>query len=298
MLRRVVLFVFTNIAIIIVLNIVIFIIFSAFDISIHDAWLNYVTLAIFATIYGFLWSFISLSMSKRIAKHAYPMKTISTADTHDPKIKVLVETITYIAQTKHIAMPEIGIYQAKDPNAFATWPSKNNSLVAVSTALLDQMTDDEIRWVIAHEMSHILNGDMVTMTLLQGIINTFVIFFARVLAFALDSALSKGRGSKWLWSLWYFLVVIVLDTILWFVGMIVLMWYSRTREYVADAWSAALVGKEKMIAALHKLKTITRGVKVPQDELATLKIAWWKTWMQLLSSHPSLDDRIAHLQKI
>lgn len=292
------LFVLTNIAIIIVLNIALFIVFSLFDINIQDVWINYVSLAIFAAIYGFVWSLISLSMSKWIAKRAYPMKMVSEKDMQDSKVRVLVETVTQIAKSQHITLPEIAIYKAKDPNAFATGPSKNNSLVAVSTALLEQMTEDEIRGVIAHEMSHIINGDMVTMTLLQWVINTFVIFFARVLAFALDNALSREKESSWLGKLWYFLVVIVLDTILGFVGMIVLMGYSRTREYAADAGSARFVGKEKMILALQKLKTITRNIKVPQDELATLKISWGKTWMQLLSSHPSLDDRIAHLQKI
>lgn len=298
MIRRVALFILTNIAIIIVLNIALFIVFSLFDINIQDVWINYVSLAIFAAIYGFAWSFISLSMSKWIAKRAYPMKMVSEQDMQDSKVRVLVETVTQIAKSQHITLPEIAIYKAKDPNAFATWPSKNNSLVAVSTALLEQMTEDEIRGVIAHEMSHVINGDMVTMTLLQWVINTFVIFFARVLAFALDNVLSRGKESSWLGKLWYFLVVIVLDTILGFVGMIVLMGYSRTREYAADAGSARFVGKEKMILALQKLKTITRNTKVPQDELATLKISWGKTWMQLLSSHPSLDDRIAHLKKI
>ncbi len=296
MFKRIFLFVLTNLAIILVLNIVLFIVFSVFDIRIQDAWLNYVSLAIFAIVYGFVGAFISLKMSKWIAKRAYPMKIITDADTHDPKIGVVRQTVVHIAQTENIKMPEIGIYQAKDPNAFATWPSKNNSLVGVSTALLEQMNDEEIRGVIAHEMAHIINGDMVTMTLLQGIINAFVIFFARVLAFALDTALSKGRDGAWLGRMWYFAVVIVLDMILGFVGMLVLMSYSRKREYAADAGSASYVGKNAMIAALRRLQIITQWSKVPQDELATLKIAGGKSWMKLLSSHPSLEDRIMHLE--
>jgi heat shock protein HtpX len=166
----------------------------------------------------------------------------------------------------------------------------------VSTALLDQMTDEEIRGVVAHEMAHIINGDMVTMTLLQWVINAFVIFFARVLAFALDTALSKGKDSSGLWRLWYFGVVVILDMILGFAGMLVLMGYSRKREYAADTGSASYVGKNAMIAALRRLQVITKGVKVPQDELATLKIAGGKSWMHLLSSHPTLEDRIGNLQ--
>jgi heat shock protein HtpX len=205
MFRRIFLFVLTNIAIIIALNIVLFIVFSIFDIRIQDTWLDYVSLAIFAIVYGFFGAFISLQMSKWIAKRAYPMKIITDASIHNTKIHIVRETVFHIAQSENIKMPEIGIYQSKDPNAFATWPSKNNSLVAVSTALLDQMTDEEIRGVVAHEMAHIINGDMVTMTLLQWIINAFVIFFARALAFAIDTALSKGKdnaGSMKIVILW------------------------------------------------------------------------------------------------
>lgn len=254
-----------------------------------------VSLAIFALVFGFGGAFISLLSSKWIAKRVYRMQHISS-HTSDLKLAIIYDTVSMIAKKNSIQMPEVCYYQSSEPNAFATGPSKNNSLVAVSSALLEQMTEKEIRGVVWHEMAHVINGDMVTMTLLQGIINTFVIFLARVLAFAISNAM-RSDNRNWLGGMWYFLVVSILDMTLWSIGLLVLSAYSRHREFAADAGSAAFVGKDDMIAALQKLQHITVGMKVAKDELASLKIAWWEQ-VSLFATHPPLSLRIRRLQNM
>ena len=182
MFKRIGLFLLTNLAIIIVVSIILFIVEKVFGISVSGYWLNYASIFIFALIWWFAWSFISLFISKWIAKKTYNIQVINKEDVFNlsPKEKVVWDVVAELAERNHINMPEVGIYEDSEPNAFATGPSKNNSLVAVSTGLLDNMTKDEIEWVIGHEMAHVLNWDMVTMTLLQGVLNTFVIFFARI----------------------------------------------------------------------------------------------------------------------
>lgn len=296
MLKRILLFVLTNIAIIIVLNILIFLVQFIFHIDVYNTTgLNIPSLAIFATIVWFGWAFISLQMSKWIAKRAYNIRLI-TSDTKAAKLQIIYHTVQHIAQQNNIKMPEVGIYQSVEPNAFATWPSKNNSLIAVSSGLVDQMSDQEIKGVIGHEMAHILNGDMVTMTLLQWVINTFVIFLARVIAFAINNIIKRDR-EWWLWHFGYFIVVNILDFTLGIAGLLVIAAYSRRREYAADAGSAQHLGKETMIAALQKLQVISRGVKIPNDEFATLKINNDEHGSPF-ATHPSLESRIQHLQQL
>lgn len=296
MFKRILLFILTNIAIIIAINMLIFIVQTIFHIDIYNTTgLDIPSLAIFASIVWFGWAFISLQMSKRIAKRAYGIRLI-TSETKAAKLQIIYHTVQIIAQQNNIKMPEVGIYQSPEPNAFATWPNKNNSLVAVSSGLIDQMTDQEIKGVIGHEMTHILNGDMVTMTLLQWVINTFVIFLARVLAFVINNIVKRDR--EWgLGHLWYFLVVNILDFTLGIAGLLVIAAFSRKREYAADAGSAKHLGKETMIASLRKLQTISRGVKVPNDEFATLKINNDEHGSPF-ATHPSLESRIAQLQKL
>lgn len=296
MFKRILLFVLTNIAIIIAINILIFLVQIVFHIDVYNTTgLNISSLAIFASIVWFGWAYISLQMSKWIAKRAYGIRLI-TSETKAAKLQIVYHTVQTIAQQNNIKIPEVGVYQSSEPNAFATWPSKNNSLVAVSSSLIDQMTDQEIKGVIGHEMAHILNGDMVTMTLLQWVINTFVIFLARVLAFIINNAVKRDR-EWWLWRLWYFLVVNILDFTLGIAWLLVIAAYSRKREYAADAGSAGYLGKQTMIASLQKLQIISRGVKVPNDEFATLKINNDEHGSPF-ATHPSLESRIQHLKNL
>lgn len=295
--KKIFLFVAINIAIILLINIIIRALNYFFWIQLLSNPWDLTGLIIFSVIFWFAGSFISLLISKWTVKRLYKIQFITAPNSPNAKLNVVYSLVHELAMKNDIKMPEVWFYHSDEPNAFATWPSKNNSLVAVSSALLDQMTEDEIRGVVAHEMSHILNWDMVMMTLLQWVINTFVIFLARVIAFAIDRAM-KSDDDNGLWHLWYFIVVNILDVLLWFAGMIVLMWYSRHREYRADEWSSVFVWKQSMIAALEKLKIITKNIHTKNDEIASLKIAWWRNRLHLFSTHPSLDDRINKLKTI
>jgi heat shock protein HtpX len=192
-------------------------------------------------------------------------------------------------------MPEVWIYNDEEPNAFATWMTKNNSLVAVSTWLLESMENDAIEWVIWHEMSHIINWDMVTMTLLQWILNTFVIFFARIVSNIISNALDEKLS-----RLAYFTINIILQIVFWLLASLIAMKFSRNREFKADAGSAIFVWKEKMIAWLKALKNAQMITSYDKSNLATMKISNKKrTWIfSLLSSHPDLDTRINALEKL
>lgn len=292
--KSIFLFLLTNIVIVAVLNLIVFLISTYTGWQIFSSQGEYLGLAIFAIIFWFGGAYINLLISKWMAKKIYNITPIST-HAHG-KLWLVYDTVIQLASSHDIKMPEVGVYTSDEPNAFATGPRKDSSLIAVSTGLLDNMTDEEIKWVIGHEFAHVINGDMVTMTLLQWVINTFVIFLARVVAFAIDTAIKKDDDWWGFGMIGYYIVVTILDILLGFVGMIVLMWYSRHREYEADAWSARLLGKQAMIASLDKLKKLAPHTKVKRDEFATLKIsAWGVIWF--LSSHPSLDERISRLKK-
>ncbi len=289
-------FLITNIAIIVVLTISIAVIEKIFwiNISAYGGW--YLWILIFASIFWFAWAFISLFISKWMAKKAYKIDIIGKDDISSlwKKEKLVWSVVESLAERYHITMPEVWIYKSDDINAFATWASKNSSLVAVSTGLLDKMTQDEIEWVVGHEMAHILNWDMVTMTLLQWILNTFVIFFARILANVFNNV-TDGK----FWMLGYYGVVILLEIVFWILASIIAMWFSRYREYKADAWSAVYLWKDKMIKALEALKKIKDFPPV-DNKFASMKISgrrkWW--FMRLFSSHPDLDDRIRALEDL
>lgn len=213
--------------------------------------------------------------------------------------RIVYNTVKQLANDYSIESPEVGIYEDSEPNAFATGSSKNNSLVAVSSGLLDAMTHDEIEWVIAHEMAHILNGDMLTMALIQWVLNTFVIFASRVLANVADKYFSDGE-SKGPWFIYYG-VSIVLDMLFGFLASLIAMRFSRYREYRADADSAYYVGKEKMIAGLQRLKSMQDAMHTtPKDQMAVFKIGSKKRGgiMKYFSTHPDLDDRIKVLQEM
>lgn len=305
MLKRIWFFLLTNILVIVVISIVLTIISSVFGINL---WWYYdgstssiLSVAIYAAVVWFTWAFISLFLSKWMAKKmqwvvVYTKDDLSNLWDKENKIFNLIQDIS---NKNGIKMPEFGIYESPEPNAFATWATKNSSLVAVSTWLIEVMNQDEIDWVIAHEMAHILNWDMVTMTLLQWVINTFVVFLSRIIASLADQFFSNSEEPSE-WPSWvYYVVSIVLDLLFTVLASIVTMWYSRIREFKADEWSAKFVWKEKMIIALQKLKTLHENMTTwDSDALATMKISSKeRTWiLSLFASHPDLDKRIENLK--
>lgn len=263
--------------------------------------LNYESLIIFCLIWGMVGSFISLAMSKFMAKSMMGVQIVD----QDPNFSHLVRKVHYLSQKAGLSkMPEVGIFQSPEINAFATGPSKNNSLVAVSTGLLHGMSDDEVEGVLGHEVAHIANGDMVTMALVQGVINAFVMFFARVAAFAVNQAMrsddDEDSGFTGGWS--YFLTVIAFEFLFGFLGMFVVSYFSRYREYRADEGGAKLAGKSKMRSALVSLQrnfeVLSTANQSDDKAIACMKISTKSSFMELLSTHPSLDKRIKALDDI
>jgi len=296
MLKRVFLFLLTNIAVLVVLNIFIYIL-SLFGINVSSYW-SYSSIFILSIILWFTGSFISLAISRWVAKKSYWITpiTIDQVSSLSDKELAVWNTVSDLAERHHIKMPEVWIYNNPEPNAFATWATKNSSLVAVSTWLLDIMDKWAIEWVVWHEMAHILNWDMVTMTLLQWIVNTFVIFAAKVVAMIVSWFVREEMA--WIVR---FIVDIALQIIFWILASVITMKFSRYREFKADAWSARYLWKEKMIAWLKALKTMQDKVQDPiDDKYATMQISGKKkNWfMSLFSSHPDLDDRIKALEEL
>lgn len=285
---RIFLFILTNLAIIVLLSIIL----SIFGVSSRSM----TGMLIIAFVFGMGGSFISLAISKWMAKRSTGAVVIENPS--NATEVWLIETVQRQAAQAGIGMPEVAIYDSPDMNAFATGMKRNDSLVAVSTGLLDGMTQDEAEAVLAHEVSHIANGDMITMALLQGVINTFVMFAARLIASAISSALDEdGDGEGGLGFIAHMIVVIVLELILGALASLITMWFSRKREYHADADAARLVGSHKMIAALERLKGDTIDPHL-QGEMAAFGIANKSSFADLLSSHPPLDDRIEALRAL
>jgi heat shock protein HtpX len=257
--------------------------------------LNYQSLMVFCLLWGFGGAFISLALSKVMAKWMMGVKIISPDD-HSSRHAELVRRVYQLSQKAGLTvMPEVGIYESPDINAFATGPTKNRSLVAVSTGLLERMNHAEVEGVLAHEVAHIANGDMVTMTLVQGIVNAFVMFLARVAGFFVSQLVDEQKR-----PMVQFAVVIGLEIVLGILGMIVVAGFSRRREFRADQGGADLAGKPAMIAALEKLKLNYHPAMAVQDDqpaIASLKISGKPNkFLQLFSTHPDLDVRIARLK--
>ena len=300
MLKRIFLFLLTNIAVIAAISIIIAIAENIFWINISGYGSGYMSIFIFSLIVWFAWSFISLLMSKWMAKKAYGVEVLSKNEVSDlsQKHQLVFRTVEDLSERFHINTPEVGFYTSSEPNAFATGASKNKSLVAVSTGLLNAMNEDEIEWVIAHEMAHVLNGDMVTMTLLQWVLNTFVIFFARIIANIADNFLAGEEEQTW--PSWvYYIVSIVLELIFGVFASLIAMKFSRYREFRADYGSAEYVGKRKMISALKALQKMQNAHLDDDSKFASMKISTkTKKWgfMNLFSSHPDLQDRINALE--
>lgn len=280
---RILLFLATNMAVLVVFNIIL----SLTGIQAQDA----TGLLIMAALFGFSGSLISLFLSKTMALRSVGAEVITTP--RNEAEHWLMNTVRSQAERANLPMPDVAIYHSEDVNAFATGASKNNSLVAVSTGLLNAMTRDEAEAVLAHEVAHIKNGDMVTMALLQGVLNTFVIFVSRMIAKVVSSG-RDGESSSGV----YFLVAMVLEVLFGFLASIIAMWFSRYREFRADAGSAELVGKQKMIAALQRLQKLHEPQEL-EGQLAAFAINGKRGGLAaLFMSHPPLEKRIAALQQL
>ena len=290
--KRVLLFLATNLAIVLVLSVTMRLL--GVEPYLNANGLNLQALLVFAAVMGFGGSLISLMISKWTAKMSVGAQVIETPQ--NPQERWLVDTIARQAQEAGIAMPEVAIYDSPDVNAFATGPSRNNSLVAVSTGLLQTMSESEVEAVLAHEIAHIANGDMVTLTLIQGVVNTFVIFISRVVGYFVDQALRKGDEESSGPGIGYMVSVFVCDMLFGILASMIVMYFSRQREFRADAGAAKLLGSpQPMIAALHRLGGISAG-ELPQN-VATSGIAGRPGWMALFSSHPPIEERIAALRQ-
>jgi heat shock protein HtpX len=286
--KRILLFVLTNLAVVLVLGVVA----SLLGVNrfLTSNGLNLTALLGYALIMGFGGAFISLLISKPLAKWSSGVQVIAQASNADEKW--LVDTVQKLSDKAGIGMPEVGIFEG-DPNAFATGAFKNSALVAVSTGLLQNMTHEEIEAVLAHEVAHIANGDMVTMTLIQGVMNTFVVFLSRVIGYAVDSFLRKNDEENTGPGMAYWITTIVLDIVLGFAAAIVVAWFSRHREFRADAGAANLMGrKQPMMNALARLGGL-HTADLPKS-VAAMGIAGGIG--QLFSTHPPIEDRIAALQ--
>jgi len=287
--KRIVLFLITNLAVMLVLSIVLSIVFSVFGIDRSSM----TGLLVLAAVFGFGGSFISLAMSKWMAKRSTGAVVITqpgNATEH-----WLVSTVQRQAKQAGIGMPEVAIYDSPEINAFATGMSRNNALVAVSTGLLNSMTQEEAEAVLAHEVSHVANGDMVTLTLVQGVVNTFVIFFARLVAGVIDNFFrSSDEEESSGTSVSYMITVFVLEMIFGILASTIVMWFSRQREYKADAGAARLVGSKAMIAALERLRSNHESQL--QGSMMAFGIANKPAASELFMSHPPLEKRILALQ--
>jgi len=290
--QRILLFLLTNIAIMIILSITLRVLGVESLLAQNGSDLNLNALVIFSGIFGFGGAFISLAISKWMAKKMTGAKVIENPSNNIEKW--LLDTVEKQSKIVGIKMPEVAIFPSPQMNAFATGASKNKALVAVSQGLLDSMTQGEIEAVVGHEMSHVANGDMVTLTLIQGVVNTFVIFFSRVIGHVVDRVILKNQRGH---GIGYFVTTIFAQIILSILASVIVMYFSRKREYVADTGGADLAGNQNMINALKRL-----GQKEPEalpEQLAAFGIGEKpKTgWRELWSSHPPLKDRIKALEK-
>jgi heat shock protein HtpX len=260
--------------------------------------INYQSLLIFCAVWGFMGAFISLALSRVMAKFAMGVQIINPNEARGSE-KELLSMVYKLAQKAGLTtMPEVGIYQSPEVNAFATGPTRSRALVAVSTGLLQRMDAEAVEGVLGHEIAHVANGDMVTMTLLQGVINTFVMFFARIAAWALSNAMAgdrdRGRGPS---PMLYFGIQMLFEIVFSLLGAMVVAAFSRYREFRADKGGALFAGREKMIHALQSLKGSVEKVDEAHPALAAFKISGRpKGLLALLATHPDLDSRIERLR--
>lgn len=286
---RIMLFIATNFAILIVLGFFLNVVLPAFGIHLSGN----ASLLVFAAVLGIGGAFVSLLLSKWLALRSTGAQVIK-----EPRSQTeiwIFDTVARFARDAKIGMPEIAIYDSPQPNAFATGANRNNALVAVSTGLLNSMSKEEVEAVIGHEVSHVANGDMITLTLVQGVLNTFVIFFARIIGRIIDNAISRGESNGF--GIGYFICVMVAEVILGILASIIVMWFSRWREFRADAGGAELAGRSNMISALKRLQSLQNQESDLPGELAAFGIRGKSALSKLFMSHPPLSERIARLSQ-
>lgn len=302
MAKRIFLFILTNILVVATISILL----SVFGVTHYVEHakvgkgfaLNLQKLMIICLVWGFIGAFISLALSKVMAKWMMGLSVIDPRTASGGEAQ-LVTTVHRLARAAGLtAMPEVAIYESEEVNAFATGPTRSSSLVAVSTGLLHKMSWDEVEGVLGHEIAHIANGDMVTMALLQGVVNAFVMFLSRVVAFAISTAVSRSDEESSFPRMLNFILTIVFDIVFTLLGSLVIAAFSRYREYHADAGGANLAGRGKMIAALDRLRKTQELVdNSDAPAMAAMKISNKGGFLALFSTHPPLEDRIARLQK-
>ncbi|WP_163832949.1 protease HtpX [Spartinivicinus ruber] len=288
---RIALFIGTNLAILVLLSITFQVLGIEGLLQQNGVDLNLTALLIYSAVIGFSGSFISLFLSKTLAKRSMGVQIIDQPT--NSAEQWLLNTVQQQASRAGISMPEVGVFNHPSPNAFATGWNKNAALVAVSTGLLEHMNQDEVEAVLGHEISHVANGDMVTLTLIQGVMNTFVVFLSRVIGFLVDRLVFKverGHGPA------FWIVSLIAQVILGILAMAIVMWFSRWREFRADAGGASLAGRNKMISALQRLQSAQDAPKIP-DEMAAFAINAGHV-QALFASHPPLEKRIAALQQM
>ena len=293
--KRMAFFLVTNFLIILTIGIIMRV--TGLDLYLQENGGTYGGLFVFCFLFGMIGSFISLWISKWSAKRAYGVQIL---DPNDPRWGPFVNRVHNLAKGAGLSkMPEVGVYQSPELNAFATGPSKNNSLVAVSTGLLDRMSDNEVEGVLAHEVAHIANGDMVTMTLIQGVVNAFVMFLAHIITNIIQQAMRGDRDSRGGSFMGTYFIYMMVQSVIGFFGMMVVATFSRWREFRADKGGAQLAGSGNMIAALQALQR-NIGIQDPVPDrgssLNSLKISTQGGIMRFLSTHPPLEKRIRALQ--
>ena len=289
--KRIFLFILTNLAVLLVINFTLRLL-GVDRVLDQSGGINFSALMVMSAVIGFSGSIISLLMSKWMAKMSVGARVIENPQ--DPTERWLVETVRHHAQAAGIGMPEVAIYDAPDVNAFATGWNRNDALVAVSTGLLHSMSRDEAEAVLGHEISHVANGDMVTLALIQGVVNTFVVFFAKIIGILVDRVLLKNdpRNGPGIGA---FVAEIAAQIVLGILASIIVMWFSRQREFRADAGGANLAGRQKMIAALERLKMNHEQAAMPQN-MAAMAISSQGGFSRLFMTHPPLDERIEALR--
>ena len=289
--QRVLLFLATNFAILIVLSIAMQVLGIDDMLAASNAGFNTEGILAFSALFGFGGAFLSLAISKFMAKRAMGVRIIEQPSNDTERW--IKNTVERFANQSNIGMPEVGIFDQPQPNAFATGMSRNNALVAVSTGLLHHMDRDEVEAVIGHEIAHVANGDMITMGLLQGVLNTFVIFLSRLGGFIVDRVILKNQRGH---GIGYFVTTIVFQILLSILASIITMWFSRRREFRADEGGAQLAGKSKMIRALKRLSQVSEPLDL-EGEFAAFGISGRRTGLSaLFLSHPPLEQRIRHLE--
>ena len=287
--KRIVLFLATNLAIVLVLSVAARVL--GLDAYLYNQGGSLTGLLVFAALFGFGGSFISLAMSKWMAKRAMGVRVIEQPQNESERW--LVNIVRTQAQAAGIGMPEVGIFESPEPNAFATGPRRDSALVAVSTGLLSRMNEKEVEAVLGHEVSHVANGDMVTLTLIQGVVNTFVIFLSRIIGNVVDRTVFRnedGRGPA------YFISVLVSELVLGILASMIVLWFSRQREFRADKGGARLAGRESMIRALERLKSVHEPLPSQMAAFGIASGGVASGLKRLFMSHPPLEERIAALR--